>query len=331
MKVLVTGGGGFIGRAIISSLLDQNYQVSSLSRNPYPDLKNIGVETITGDIRDRDKMIQVCKGKDAVFHVAAKVGLWGKYKDFYKTNVDGSENVIRACLAHQVKSLIFTSSASVVFNGTSIEGGNESLLYPLKPMSNYTATKALAEKLILAANCHSLKTISLRPHLVWGPGDKHIIPGILQRARSGRLRQIGNNNNFVDTTYIDNLTDAHLLALNALTGNRGADGKAYFITNGEPIRIWDFINAIITAYDLQPIEKKLSKKTALYLAGAMEIFNKIFKPGKEPLLTRFAVNELCTSHWFDLSNAMRDLSYKPHISIKTGLEILKKSIESNNI
>ncbi len=331
MNVLVTGGGGFIGRAIINGLLDKNYQVSSISRNPYPNLKSIGVETIRGDIRDRDKMLQACKGIDAVFHVAAKVGLWGKYKDFYKTNVDGTKNVIRACLAHQVKYLIFTSSASVVFDGTNIEGGNESLPYPLKPVSNYTATKALAEKLILAANGQSLKTISLRPHLVWGPGDKHIMPGILQRARSGKLRQIGNNNNLVDTTYIDNLTDAHLLALKALTENRGADGKAYFITNGEPVRIWDFINAIITTYDLQPIEKKLSKKTALYVAGAMEIFNKIFKPGKEPLLTRFAVNELCTSHWFNLSNALRDISYKPRISIKTGLEILKKCVEENKV
>jgi len=329
MKVLVTGGGGFVGKALISALVKKNWEISSLSRSHYPELKNLGIDSIQGDICDKDKIIHACKGKEVVFHVAAKVGLWGKYSDFYKTNVEGTKNIIEACLINKVKYLIFTSSASVVFGGNDIKGGNESLPYPLKPESHYTATKALAEKLILQANCTSLKTISLRPHVVWGPGDNHIIPGILKRAKSGRLWQIGNNNHRVDTTYIDNFTDAQLNALDTLINKQIAEGKAYFITNAEPIKVWDFINGLLDVFDFPPIEKKLSKKTALSIAGIIEGFNKIFTPQKEPFLTRFAVNEVSTSHWFDITNAKKDLSYKPRISIEEGLKRIKKESKEN--
>ncbi len=322
MKVLVTGGGGFIGMSLIDALIKRKYEVSSFSRKTYAELEQKGVHQIVGDISNKENVMDACEGKGAVFHIAAKVKLWGKYNDFYSTNVMGTEHIIDACLANGIKYLVFTSSASVVFNGDNIEGSNESLPYPKHAVSNYTATKALAEQKVLAANNSSLQTISLRPHIVWGPGDNHIIPGILQRAKKGRLWQIGSNSKYISTTYISNYTDAQLLALDALINNKNIAGEAFFITNGEPIKLWDFINAILTANDYNVIDKQISKRIALVIAWIMETINKVTFSGKEPVLTRFAVKELCTSHWFDISKARNRLSYNPEISLKEGLKLI---------
>ncbi len=331
MKVLVTGGGGAVGKSLIRGLIDRDYTVTSLARSAYPELEKLGVEQLAVDIRDYEKVMLALVGKDAVFHVAAKVGLWGKYDDFYSINVIGTRNIINACIANKIKCLVYTSSASVVFDGKNIINGNETLPYPAKPISNYTGTKAIAEQLILKANSSSLKTISLRPHLVWGPEDNHIITGILKRAKAGTLRQIGDNVSYIDTTYVDNLRDAHLCALDALCNNIAADGQSYFISNDEPIKVWDFINSILKVHAMLPIDKKMSARTALTISWMLENFHKIFLPNKEPTLTRFAVNEVCTSHWFDISKAKNILSYQPKISIQQGLKNLRQNAAILNI
>lgn len=331
MRVLVTGGGGFIGLALVRALIDRGYQVSSLSRNHYSSLEELGVNQFVGDLCEPEKVHEACNNIDAVFHVAAKVGLWGKFSDFYSTNVIGTENVISSCKAQGVKYLIFTSSASVVFDGKDILNGTESLPYPAKPMTNYTNTKGKAEQLILMANSSLLKTISLRPHLVWGPGDNHLVPGIINRAKSGRLTQIGENIHDIDTTYIDNYTHAQLCALDALIEGEDADGKAYFITNGEPQKVWDFINSIIVAHDLPRVTKKINRSTASNIAMLLENFHRLFVPWKEPMLTRFAINELCTSHWFDISKAKDLLLYKPLVSTEEGINKLIADSEGTRL
>lgn len=330
MNIVVTGGGGFIGSALVKALIARNHQVSSLSRNTYPELEKLGVEQFEGDINDSKIAFRACEGKDALFHIAAKVGVWGSYDDFYRANVSGTRQVVQTSLACGLKYLVFTSSASVVFDGKHIVNGNESLPYPAKKISNYADTKRLAEQIILSANGRELKTISLRPHLVWGPGDRHLIPGILEKARTGRLRQIGDNSNYVDTTYIDNYTDAQLCALDALTGHKNVDGQAYFITNGEAVKVWDFINAILKVYGLSPIRKKMNREIMYALAWALESVNKVFLPGKEPLLTRFIIDELCTSHWFDISRAKEQLGYAPAVSMQAGMALLARVSEKSS-
>lgn len=322
MKALVTGGGGFIGAALSKQLLKNSYETASFSRSEYPDLRKLGIEIIRGNLTDPEAVIKACAGRDIVFHVAAKAGVWGAYQEYYRPNVLGTQNVVNACMLQRVKYLIFTSSASVIFDGKNIEGANEKLPYPSRSMSHYTATKALAEQYVLRANCSSLKTLSLRPHLVWGPGDSHIIPRVIERARSGKLKRIGEGKNLIDTIYIDNCVSAHLCAANAIKQNPNSAGKAYFITNGEPLPAWDFINYILEAACMPPIKKSISFKTALIAAGLLELNNKTFVKRNEPYLTRFLVYELCRSHWFDISAAREQLGYVPNISINKGFRLL---------
>ncbi|MEN8116105.1 MAG: NAD-dependent epimerase/dehydratase family protein [Bacteroidota bacterium] len=323
LNILVTGGGGFIGMALVRRLVKQGYHVSTFSRSIYEEHKKLGVKTYQGNIINFSDIEKACAGIDVVFHVASKAGIWGAYKDFYRVNVTGTENVINACKLNKVKKLIFTSSASVIFDGTDLEGVDETINYPEKPVSNYTATKAEAEQLVLQANSTTLNTISLRPHLVWGPGDTQLIPKILKRAKSGRLKKIGRKEFLIDTTYIDNLIDAQMLAMEKPVNGQEISGKAFFITNGEPVPAWNFLNSIIKAAWLPPVEKTISKKIALIVAGILEKLHLIFRLKKEPFITRFVIHELCTHHWFDISAAKRLLDYSPKVSFENGIKNLK--------
>jgi len=313
MKVLVTGGGGFVGLALVKRLVKSGYEVSVFSRNIYPEHKELNIKIFTGNLVKLEDVENSIKGNEIVFHVAARVGVWGSYKDFYSVNVTGTENVINACIKHKVRKLIFTSSASVIFDGSDLINATESARYPQKPASFYSGTKATAEKLILKANSDSPKTIALRPHLVWGPGDTQLIPGILHRAKSGRLRKIGKRDYFIDTTHIENLIDAQLLAIKALDKTPEVCGKAFFITNGSPVTVWEFINSIIVSAGMAPVQKTIPRIPALFLAWLLEKTYLLFRIHSEPYVTRFVISELCTHHYFDISAARKLLGYSPKV------------------
>lgn len=327
MKILVTGGGGFIGMALIKRLIAEGHKVTSYSRREYPLHWALGISSIQADMRDLEALKKACKGKDVIFHLAAKVGIWGQYDDFHSINVTGTSNLIEACLDSGVGRLVFASSAGVVFDGSDLEGIDESFPYPENHGSHYASTKAQAEQLILKANSKELKTIALRPHLVWGPYDAHLIPGILKRAGSGKMRRIGDQEHFIDSTYIDNMIDALILAAEALESNPKAAGKALFITNGEPARIWDFINSIIQIAGHPPVQRKIPDKVALFAAGVSEWFHKVFKIKSEPFMTRHAIREMITNHWFDISAAREILGFEPAVSYAEGFKRLKSYLK----
>ncbi len=327
MNALVTGGGGFIGSALVNELVKNGFRVTSFSRNDYPALRQTGVDVKRGDISDMNSVLKACEGMDIVFHVAAKAGVSGCYSDYYKTNVTGTFNIIHACKMNNIKYLIYTSSASVVFDGNNIEGADESLPYPLKPVSYYTATKAMAEQMILQADSFNLRTLSLRPHLVYGPGDNHLFPRIISRAKNGRLHRIGNGKNLIDVSYISNTVTAHINAAHALINNPEVSGKAYFITNGEPVLLWDFLDKMLQISGVEPVTKKVPVWTAIMGSVMAETLHRIFTKEGEPVLTRFLVYELIRSHWFDISRARRLLNYNPEIS---NIEGLKKMAEHIN-
>lgn len=321
MKILVTGGGGFLGQAVIRQLLARDDQVVSLNRSAYADLEAAGVDCRQGDIADRDAVLAAAEGCEAIIHVAAKAGPGLHAPDFERPNVNGTENVLAACLRHDIGLLVHTSSPSVVHGGGDIENGDESLPYADHFDAPYPETKARAERLVLAANGPSLKTCALRPHLIWGPGDNQLLPRLIEKNRAGRLR-LPNPSKLIDTVYIDNAAEAHVLALDNLAGAASAAGKAYFISNGEPIANGDIIARLLEAAGETPKISTVSPSLAMHIAGVVEGLWRLTRRRSDPPLSRFVVEHLATAHWYDLSAARRDLAYQARISIEEGLRRL---------
>lgn len=326
-RALVTGGGGFLGKTIVRQLRERDVQVRAFSRGEYPDLVGLGAESVRGDIADAKAVAKATEGMDVVFHVAAKPGVWGAYEDFYRTNFLGTLNAIEACRKHGVARLVYTSTPSVVFDGGDAEGIDESAPYPARYKAAYPETKSMAERAVLRANDESLATVALRPHLIWGPGDNHLIPRIIERARAGALRFVGDGTNKVDTVYVDNAANAHLLAAERLAPKSAIAGKAYFISQGEPIDLGTMIGRILEAAGLPPVEKTIPSRLAYAVGAIAEAVYGSLGIAREPKLTRFVARELSTAHWFDIGAARRDLGYEPEVSLDEGLERLKVSLE----
>ncbi len=320
--VLITGGGGFLGKAIARRLVTEGKRVRSLSRKRYPALDSLGVEQIQADIADAQAVENACKGVDVVFHTAAKAGVWGAEDEFFRTNVIGTRNVLSGCFTHRVPVLVHTSSPSVVFDGRDMEGVDESVPYPERYHAAYPRTKALAEREVLQAVQKGLSAVILRPHLIWGPEDNHLVPRILERAE--KLAIIGSGMNRVDVLYIDNAVHAHLLAAQKLKDQPFLSGRIYFISQGEPINLWEMINRILEAGGKPPLKRRVPIPMAYAVAACMETGYRLLGIEQEPRLTRFVVRELSTSHWFDISAAKRELGYVPVVSIDEGLVRLKQ-------
>jgi nucleoside-diphosphate-sugar epimerase len=319
-RVLVTGGSGFLGRAIAARLVARGDVVRTLARRQAPGLERLGVEQRQGDIADAAAVERACTGMDAVIHTAAKAGVWGPYEAYYGPNVQGTQNVIAACRRQQVPLLVHTSSPAVIFDGTDMAGVDESAPYPDRFHAPYPETKALAEKAVRAAAGPHLRTVCLRPHLIWGPGDPHLAPRIL--ARTGRLRRVGDGANRVDTIFIDNAAEAHLLALDRLAERPEISGRVYFVSQDEPIPLWEMIDRILAAGGKPPVTKSISPKAAIRAGVLCEWLFRTLHLSAEPPMTRFVAAELATSHWFNISAARRDLGYAPKVTIDEGLERL---------
>ncbi len=327
VKALVTGASGFLGRYLVEQLIARGDSVRGFSRQVHPALDRLGVESLRGDIRDAAAVRAAVAGVDVVYHTAAVAGVWGDWESFYAINVRGTEHVIDACRAAGVRKLVFTSSPSVTFDGRDQCGVDERAPYPTRWLSHYPHSKALAEQAVLAANARGgLLTCALRPHLIWGPGDPHLVPRLIDRARRGRLRQVGDGRNLVDMVYVENAARAHLLAADALGGESPAAGRAYFISQGEPVRCWDWINAILALAGLPPVRRRVSAAAARRMGMACELLYRALRIKGEPLMTRFLAAQLATSHYFDIARARRDLQYQPVISTAEGMRRLGRSL-----
>ncbi len=324
MRALVTGGGGFVGSAIVRQLLAKGNEVAVFGRNLYPHLEKLDVRQVQGDILDSALLIRAMQGYDTVFHVAAKTGIWGPKYEFEQTNVTGTRNVLGACFASGVASLVFTSTPSVVFDRSDLHGADETTPYARRFLCYYASSKAVAEQMVLAANSEVLKTCAIRPHLVWGPGDPHLIPRLVARGKRRQLKIIGDGSNLVDTSYIDNVASAHLLAAENLHSSATAAGNAYFISQGEPVNLWDWINDLFRRLDIEPVQKKISFRTAYAAGTLLEGIYMWFSREKEPKMTRFLAEQLAKSHWFSIDKARRDLGYAPRVSTSEGLDKLVK-------
>lgn len=327
MKALVTGGGGFLGKAIVGRLLERGDSVRSLARGDYPELTALGVETLRGDLADRDVVMRALEGRDIVFHVAGKVSMWGRYEDYRLTNLVGTDNVIAACRRHAVARLVYTSTPSVVHTGDDIEGADESLPYAKRFEGPYPETKAEAERHVLAANDDQLATVAIRPHLIWGPGDNQLMPRLLARARSGRMRYVGREDKLIDTLYVDNAADAHIAAGDRLAPGAACAGKAYFVSQGNPWPASKITNALLAAAGIPPVTRRLPVWFAYAIGSLAEATYRLLRIESEPPVTRFVVQHMATAHWCNISAARRDLGYEPRVSIEEGLAELRRHFE----
>jgi len=327
VKILITGGGGFLGRALVGLCQARGYAVRSFSRAPQPALAAASVEVLAGDLADPAAVDRAVAGCDGVFHVAAKAGVWGPWNDYYRPNVLGTQNVLAACRRHGVSRLVHTSTPSVVFDGQSHAGADESLPYGRRFPCAYPHTKALAEQAVLAAHDRAaLRVTALRPHLIWGAGDPHLVPRILARAH--RLRVVGDGTNRVDLTHVRHAAAAHLLAFDALADPaHPAGGRAYFISDGAPVMLWEWINRLLLRLDRTPISRRISLSAARTAGGALEVLWRLlpFLPG-EPPMTRFVATELAKDHWYSIAAARRDLRYAPVSDLSAAMDELILSL-----
>jgi nucleoside-diphosphate-sugar epimerase len=330
LPIFITGASGFIGGKIAERLLAEGRRVRVLARRPLPHLEALGAEVIPGDLDNREALRRGCLGAETVFHVAGRVGVWGPRREFFDVNVGGTQNVINACREAGVPRLVYTSSPSVVYNGGDLAGLDESAPLCTAAPCAYPTSKAAAEREVLAAHGPSLATVALRPHLVWGPGDKNVVPRVLALARTGRLKIIGSGRNKVDVTHISNVVDAHLLAEGALAQpGHAAGGKAYFITNGEPVILWDWINQLLRGVGIPEITKHVPLSVAYAAGGLMEGLWRVLPLNGEPPMTRFVAKEMATDHWFDISAARRDLAYHPLVTMADGTAELIEHLRRN--
>ncbi|MFA6238706.1 MAG: NAD-dependent epimerase/dehydratase family protein [Bacteriovorax sp.] len=321
-KVLITGAGGFLGSYIARELAAENYELYSFSRSTHPQLKSFGVTERLGDLGNFKDVKEALEGMDAVVHTAGMVGMWGRYSDFYRTNVIGTQNVIRAMKELGIKKLVYTSTPSVAFGRDNLCGVDESTPYPEKYLTYYAKTKSIAEREVLKSNCAELCSVALRPHLIFGPGDLNLIPRLIEAHKKGRLKIIGNGDNLVDVTYVENAAHAHVMALEKLEVNHPIAGKAYFLGQG-PVNLWDFTNKILKGAGLTPVTKKISLISAYRIGFMIESFLKLFRIyNVHPPMTRFVALQLAKSHYFSHSNLERDLGFKPQISIEDGIRKL---------
>ena len=327
MHALVTGGGGFLGRYIVEQLIARGDRVRSFGRGAYPELEEMGVELLRGDVRDVEAVADACQDIDCVFHTAALAGIGGPWELFRDINFVGTKNVLAACRAHSVGRLVYTSSPSATYAGKEQCGTDESCGYDVEWLAahgaHYSRAKALGEQAVLEASDQSLRTCAIRPHLIWGPRDQHLIPRLIARAKSGRLRRVGDGTNLVDMTYVENAAMAHLQAADALAQDDSpVAGKAYFLSQGEPVDCWQWIDEILALAELPPVGKSISYKAA-WRVGA--VFEKVYgwlHLKSEPPMTRFLAAQLATSHWFDISAARRDFGYDPQVSTSEGMQRL---------
>ena len=330
---LVTGGGGFLGRYIVEQLLARGDAVTVFARGTYPELEALGARLVRGDLQDAEAVKRASAGMDVVFHAAARAGMLGPWDDFYGVNVVGTQNVIAACRANEIPKLINTSSPSVIFDGAPHEGVNESYPYPTRYESPYPHTKAIAEQDVIAAHGSDLLTVSLRPHLIIGPRDNHLLPGLLARAKTGLLPQVGDGTNKVDLTDVEDAARAHLLAADALIPGSALDGppgrgRVYFISQGEPVNLWTWIRALLRALDLPEPRLRLSLRAARAAGAVLEKLHTVLRRPGEPRLTRFIASELAQSHYYDISAARRDFGYVPQRAMAEVTARIVKNIES---
>ena len=365
MKALVTGGGGFLGLRLVQRLLDDGIEPISFSRGSHPELAKLGVEERRGNLDSFDDVDAAVEGCDAVFHVAAFPSVVMDPTPYYRTNLLGTRNVVAACLKNRVRKLVYTSTQCVANTVESQEGIDESTPYAPRFLCWYQMTKAVSEQIVRAANYapwtddydfggldfspanfrrlnpkvniattprdstreDALMTVALRPHLIWGPGDRHLVTRLLERSLFRRLVRVGDGKNMIATIYVDNCADAHKLALDALVPGSSVPGSVYYIAQEKPTNCWRWIDELLALAHEPPVQSSVSFESAWRRGAILEKIYSIFRLKGEPIMTRFLATQLAKSYWFDTTRAKNELGFVPKISTEEGMLRLGAFVE----
>jgi nucleoside-diphosphate-sugar epimerase len=329
MRALVTGGGGFLGSAIVRELRARGDEVVSYSRSEHRAIVELGAQCVCGDVCDTAALERAMRGADVVFHTAALAGIHGPRAEFRRTNVEGTRSVIEAARRTRVARLVFTSSPSVCFDGRDHVRASNDLPLARRFLAEYPRSKAEAEALVIAAHGeHGLATVALRPHLIFGPGDPHLLPRLIARAEAKKLAIVGTGTNEVSLTYIDNAAHAHVCAADRLTLSAAHGGRAYFIAQREPVRLWSWIRELLSRLSLPPLERRIPFAIA-YAAGAvLETTWSLSHATSEPPMTRFLAQQLARSHSYDTTPAERDFGYRELVPMDVATDRLVAALQA---
>jgi nucleoside-diphosphate-sugar epimerase len=322
VKVLVTGASGLLGGAVARELATRGHDVRAFQRRP---AGLSGILDVPGSVTDADAIRSALRGVDAVVHLAAKVSLAGNPAEFSAVNVEGTRRLIAEAGRAGVGRFVHISSPSVAHSGASIAGDDARPADPERARGDYARTKAVAERIALAADSPGFSVVAVRPHLVWGPGDTQLVARIAQRAAAGRLPLLGSGAALIDTTYLDNAAGAIAAAL-----DRAEDvhGNAYVVTNGEPRPVAEMLAGICHAAGVRPPTRRVPAVLARAAGGAVEALWRV-RPGEdEPPMTRFLAEQLSTAHWFDQRRTRGDLRWTPSVSLDEGMRRLAESYRS---
>jgi nucleoside-diphosphate-sugar epimerase len=318
VKVLVTGASGMTGRALVNALIGRGDAVTVLQRRP----AGLDATEVLGDIADTEVVRRAATGHEAVLHLAAKVDVVGAWADFRRVNVDGTRSVVAACRGAGVARFVYVSSPSVAHAGEALIGAGAGIANPESARSNYSRSKALGERVALAADSAALAVLAIRPHLIWGPGDVQLIEPVVQRARAGRLPLIGHGTALIDTTVVQNAVDALVAAVDACGP---VHGEALVVSNGEPRPVGEILARVCAAAGVPGPRGQVPLRVATAAGAAVEAAWRIARRPGVPPLTRFLAEQLGTAHWFDQRRTRQALGWTPRVSLDDGFEALRQS------
>ncbi len=315
MRVLVTGGSSLLALRTAQQLLARGDEVALLQRHAAA----LDAPQVLGDIRDEAVVDRAVRGCDAVIHCAAKVGVVGSWHEYRSINVGGTEKIIDAARRHAVSRLVHVSTPSVAHIGTALVGVGATPAVTGRRGAFYAESKAVAEQMVLAASSEAFPIVTIRPHLVWGPGDTQLVGRIVERARAGRLALVGDGRALIDSTYIDNAASALVAALDAAVPGARCNGSVYVIANGEPRPVAELLAGICRAAGIDTKPRHVPRPVARAAGSLIERVWALRRGNDEPPLTRFLAEQLATAHWFDPRPAREDLAWTPTVSVDDGL------------
>ncbi len=319
MKVFITGASGFIGGAIAADLTAQGHDVVALSRSEMSDaaIAALGAKPVRGNLGSvAPDMLGGC---DVAVHCAAYVGDWGTLADFWTANVDGTEQLLDVAKQAGVKRFIHMGTEAVLFRGQHMRNIDETTPYPGSTPFYYSLTKGEAEKRVLAANdpAADFTAISLRPRLVWGPGDQTVLPAAIDMIEKGAFAWIGGGKARTSTTHVHNICHAVTLLLKT-----GRGGEAYFVTDDEVVTIKDFMTRLVATKGVEIPDRSLPAAVLGAAAFVLEKIWRLFGMKSAPPVTRFAIAIMSRDCTINIDKAKRELGYRPVVTVDDGLAAL---------